>query len=73
MTSQGNNHGWRRLTGKVAVITAATAGIGLAIAERFLKEGAKVVISSRNQQNVDQAISSLIKNGANAAHIAGKS
>jgi NAD(P)-dependent dehydrogenase (short-subunit alcohol dehydrogenase family) len=37
----------KRLTGKVAVVTAATAGIGLAIAERLAQEGAKVMICSR--------------------------
>jgi NAD(P)-dependent dehydrogenase (short-subunit alcohol dehydrogenase family) len=39
----------RRLEGKVAVVTASTQGIGLAIAERLGLEGAAVVISSRKQ------------------------
>ena len=39
----------RRLEGKVAVVTASTQGIGLAIAERLGREGAAVVISSRKQ------------------------
>ena len=38
----------RRLEGKVAVVTAATAGIGQAIAERLGQEGAKVFICSRS-------------------------
>lgn len=37
----------KRLKGKVAVVTAATAGIGLGIAERLAQEGAKVLICSR--------------------------
>ncbi|EDV25434.1 Dehydrogenase/reductase SDR family member 4 [Trichoplax sp. H2] len=48
---------------KVALITAATDGIGYAIAERLGKEGAKVVISSRKQKNVDAAVNNLRQQG----------
>lgn len=43
-----------RLRDKVAIVTASTAGIGLGIATRLASEGAKVVISSRKQESVDQ-------------------
>ncbi|XP_078524217.1 dehydrogenase/reductase SDR family member 4-like [Lissotriton helveticus] len=45
--------------GKVAVMTASTDGIGLAIARRLAQQGAHVVLSSRKQENVDKAVKQL--------------
>ncbi|WOK95103.1 hypothetical protein Cni_G03810 [Canna indica] len=55
--------GARRLEGKVAIVTASTQGIGFAIAERLGFEGASVVISSRKQKNVDDAVEKLRSKG----------
>jgi NAD(P)-dependent dehydrogenase (short-subunit alcohol dehydrogenase family) len=48
---------------KVALVTAATEGIGFAIARRLATEGAHVVISSRKQANVDRAVKELTEEG----------
>ncbi|GLQ87672.1 SDR family oxidoreductase [Dyella flagellata] len=44
-----------KLDGKVAVITGGSAGIGLAAAKLFVREGATVVITGRDQQALDVA------------------
>ncbi|GGC97611.1 SDR family NAD(P)-dependent oxidoreductase [Halopseudomonas salina] len=58
------------LTGKVAVITGSTKGIGKAIAEEYAKAGAKVVISSRKAEACEQVANELKAKGFDALPIA---
>ena len=55
-----------KLEGKVAVISGGTSGIGLAIARRFVKEGAHVFIFGRRREALDEAVRLI---GANVAAI----
>jgi len=48
-----------KLTEKVAVITGGTSGIGFAIANEFIAEGAKVIITGRNQKRLDDAVAKI--------------
>ncbi|CAD5119714.1 DgyrCDS8304 [Dimorphilus gyrociliatus] len=52
-----------RLSGKVAIVTASTEGIGFAIARQLGQEGAHVVVSSRSEAKVDKAVNSLKQEG----------
>lgn len=48
-----------KLNGKVAIVTGANSGIGLATAKLFLSEGAKVVLSGRRQEALDEVAKDL--------------
>jgi NAD(P)-dependent dehydrogenase (short-subunit alcohol dehydrogenase family) len=48
-----------RLEGKIAVITGANSGIGLASAKRFVAEGAYVYITGRRQEELDKAVQAI--------------
>lgn len=53
----------KRLENKVALITGANSGIGYATAKEFLAQGAKVIITARDKNKLDEAVKSL---GSNA-------
>ncbi|QHS58135.1 SDR family oxidoreductase [Chitinophaga agri] len=56
-----------RLENKVALITGGNSGIGFATAQLFIAEGAKVIITGRNQESIDKAVAEL---GTSASGIA---
>ena len=49
----------KRLEGKSAIITGASRGIGLGVAERLVAEGAKVCVTARKQEALDEAVKQL--------------
>ena len=56
------------LTGKVVVITGATAGIGAVTAKQLVEQGCKVVLNARNDQRLQQMVTVL---GPNAIFVSG--
>ncbi len=47
------------LNKKVAVITGSARGIGYAIAEEFIEQGATIIITDINQESLDSAVNEL--------------
>ena len=58
----------KKLSGKIALVTGGTSGIGLATAKRFASEGAYVFITGRRQSELDAAATEL---GGNATAVRG--
>lgn len=57
-----------RLENKTAIITGGATGIGLACAQRFCREGARVVLFGRRRDKLDQAVDAI---GGNALAVSG--
>ncbi|WP_449409418.1 SDR family NAD(P)-dependent oxidoreductase [Methylobacterium komagatae] len=52
-----------QLTGRRALVTGSTAGIGLSIAKRLAAEGAEVLITGRQQAKIDAAVAAIREAG----------
>ncbi len=48
-----------KLTGKIALVTGSTAGIGFAIANSLASEGAHVFVNGRTQERVNAAMAAI--------------
>jgi NAD(P)-dependent dehydrogenase (short-subunit alcohol dehydrogenase family) len=58
------------LTGKTALVTGGSRGLGLQIAEALGEQGASIVLSSRKQAELDEAVAHLAQRGIKASAIA---
>lgn len=59
------------LSGKVAIVTGASSGIGYATATLFAREGAKVVVSARSQAGLNALVAEIEAGGGTALAVAG--
>ncbi|WP_175965638.1 SDR family NAD(P)-dependent oxidoreductase [Burkholderia sp. BCC0322] len=62
-----------KLDNKIALVTGATSGIGLATAQRFAAEGAHVYLTGRRQAELDAAVQGIREAGGNATGVRGDS
>ena len=60
-----------KLTGKLALVSGSTAGIGRAIAEALLREGARVIVNGRSETSVRDAAAELKNAGGTVLPFAG--
>ncbi len=58
-----------RLKGKVAIVTGSTSGMGRATAELFAREGAKVVVTGRNEERAKEVVDKIKAEGNEAIYI----
>ena len=58
-----------RLDGKVAIITGSTSGMGRDTAYLFAKEGAKVVVTGRNEARAKQVVDNIKAEGGEAIYV----
>ena len=59
------------LTGKVAIVTGASSGIGRATAKLFAQQGAKVIVSARRQHELDSLVAEITAAGGEATALSG--
>jgi 3-oxoacyl-[acyl-carrier protein] reductase len=58
------------LSGRVALVTGASQGIGRTCAQRLAKEGATVAVAARNQEKLNELVTEITSTGGKAAAFA---
>lgn len=59
------------LKGKIAIVTGASSGIGLATAKLFAAQGARLVVTARRRAELDQLVTQIVEAGGQAIAVAG--
>ena len=65
--AKGDNMG--KLDGKVAIVTGATSGMGRESAKLFAAEGAKVVVTGRNEERAKEVVDDIKAAGNEATYV----
>jgi NAD(P)-dependent dehydrogenase (short-subunit alcohol dehydrogenase family) len=61
---EGREGVMKTLAGRVAVVTGGASGIGLGLVRRFIAEGMRVVIADVNRRDLDAAVATFVREGA---------
>ena len=59
----------KKLDGKVAIVTGSTSGMGRATAVLFAREGAKVVVTGRNEERAKAVVDQIKSEGNEAIYV----
>ena len=58
-----------KLKDRVAIVTGSTSGMGRAIAKKFAEEGAKVVVTGRNEERAKAVVDDIKAAGGEAVYV----